>query len=174
MKKKTAQATEFIQGLHDFILRHPQFRGIPVRKTESQIQTRIRPIIIEYLQNYYREKGFKDSVAKANRSFYWEGHEGRYGKERSSLFGARSYPDFIITDPYLIAIEYKKSASGSTIKQIIGQLIMHTLCDAFDYVYFLFHDESQNKRIAASSGFEAESLIIERMWRDFNVFIGIV
>ncbi len=143
-------------------------------KTESQIQTEIRPIIIQYLQKYYEEKDYKDAVAKANRSFYWEGKGGRYGKERSSLFGTRNYPDFIITDPYLMAIEYKKSASGSLVKHVIGQSIMQTISEEFDYVYFLFHDESPNKRILSSSKFRSETMILGKMWNDFNVYIGII
>ncbi len=65
-------------------------------------------------------------IGKAHRSFYWEGQEGKYGKERATTFGARNYPDFIITDPYLVAIEYKQSPNGSTVKQGMGQSMMHT------------------------------------------------
>ena len=113
-------------------------------------------------------------MAKANKSFYWEGEEGRYGKERQTTFASRNYPDFIITEPYLIAIEYKQSNSGSTIKQGIGQSIMHTLCDEFDYVYFLFHDENKDKKIENSKTSQREAFIIDKMWDDFNLMIKFV
>jgi len=58
-----------------------------------------------------------------------------------------------MTDPYLIAVEYKQSPSGSTVKQGIGQSIMHTLCEEFHYVYLLFHDESKDQRVANSAPF---------------------
>ena len=146
MKKKTNKVNSFIEGLHHYIVAHPQFRKKTSGKSETQIQAEIRPLIIRYLEKHFEKTGYKDFIAKANKSFYWEGEEGQYGKARPSTFGTRNYPDFIITEPYLIAIEYKKSPSGSTVKHGIGQSIMHTLCEEFDYVYFLFHDESDDRR----------------------------
>ena len=73
-----------------------------------------------------------------------------------------------------MAIEYKQSKSGSLVKQGVGQSIMHTLCEEFHYVYYLFHDESKGKIIEESAKNERESRIIERMWRDFNLFIRFV
>ena len=120
------------------------------------------------------EVNLKNMTAKANKSFYWEGQEGKYGKERPTIFGSRNYPDFIITDPYLIAIEYKQSPNGSTVKQGLGQSFMHTMTEEFYYVYFLFHDESKDKRIDASIKKEKEKCILEKMWSDFNVFVKFV
>ena len=113
-------------------------------------------------------------MAKANQSFYWEGQEGKYGKARPKTFGTRNYPDFIITKPYLLAIEYKQSPNGSTVKHGIGQSIMHTLCEEFHYVYYLFHDENKDKRIEKSKRNEVEAFIIESMWKNFNVIIRFV
>lgn len=174
MKKKSDKVATFLEGLHQFIVAHPQFRHRTISKSENEIQAEIRPLIIQYLERYFGEVGFKDTVAKANKSFYWEGQEGEYGRARETTFGARNYPDFIITDPYLVAIEYKQSQNGSTVKQGIGQSIMHTLSEDFHYVYYLFHDESKDKRIEGSIGNEIEALVLERMWHDFNVFIRFV
>ena len=174
MKKKSVKITKFVEDLHRFIISNPQFRRNTKGKSETQIQAEIRPLIIQYLEIYFREKGYKDSVAKANKSFYWEGQEGQYGKERTTTFGTRNYPDFIITTPYLIAIEYKQSDSGSTVKHGIGQSIMHTLCEEFHYVYYLFHDQSKDKRIEQSIKNSREIFIIDKMWNLFNVFIKFV
>lgn len=174
MKKKTTKLNQFIEGLHCFLVKHPQFRKKTNDKTEVQIQTEIRPLIIQYLEKWFRENGTKDYVAKANKSFYWEGQEGKYGKARLTTFGSRNYPDFIITDPYLIAIEYKQSENGSTVKQGIGQSIMHTLSEDFDYVYYLFHDESKEKKIEKSSINLTEKSVVSKMWSEFNVFIRFV
>ena len=174
MKKKTDKITKFIEGLHEYIVSNPQFRRHTKEKSELQIQAEIRPLIIEYLQEYFKNEGYKDIIAKANKSFYWEGQEGQYGKSRATTFGSRNYPDFIIDEPYLIAIEYKQSSSGSTVKQGIGQSIMHTLSEDFHYVYYLFHDESEDKRIETSIKNDVESFVIDRMWKDFNVFIEFV
>lgn len=174
MKKKTAKVNKFMNDLHYFIINHPQFRKNTAGKSETQIQAEIRPIIIQYLQIYFKEAGYADVVAKAHKSFYWEGQEGIYGKKRAPTFGARNYPDFIITAPYLVAIEYKQSPNGSTVKQGIGQSLMHTMTEDFHYVYYLFHDESKGKKIEASIENEKEKKILEKMWSSFNVFIRFV
>ncbi len=174
MKKKSASVISFIENLHKFIIENPQFRKDTQNKSEVQIQTELRPILLQYLEKYFTEAGYKDTIAKANKSFYWEGQEGQYGKERETTFGSRNYPDFIITDPYLIAVEYKQSAGGYAIKHGIGQSIMHTLCEEFHYVYFLFHDESKDKRVAKSICKNREKFIIDKMWNDFNTYINFI
>ncbi|MFC2104783.1 hypothetical protein ACFLS4_05480 [Bacteroidota bacterium] len=174
MKRKTQQVIDFMEGLHKSIIENPQFRKKTFDKTETQIQAEIRPLILRYLEKYYEKNGITDAEAKANKAFYWEGQEGQYGKQRKTSFGSRNYPDFIITAPYLIAIEYKQSPNGSTVKQGIGQSIMHTLCEDFHYVYYLFHDESEDKRIENSIKEKTESSIINKMWEDFNVFIRFI
>lgn len=107
-RKKTAKVNKFINGLHKYIVNHPQFRKKTAGKSEVQIQAEIRPLIISYLEKWFDSAGYKDSVGKAHKSFYWEGQEGKYGVQRLPTFGARNYPDFIITAPYLVAVEYAR------------------------------------------------------------------
>lgn len=174
MKKKTAKVIRFLDGLHAFIVNSPQFRKHTSERSETQIQAEIRPLIIRYLEEYFKAIGYHDAVAKANQSFYWEGQEGQFGKARATFFGSRNYPDFIITQPYLVAIEYKQSPHGSTVKQGIGQSMMHTLSGDFDFVYYLFHDESKDRRIRRSKDDPVELMILERMWTESNVMIRFV
>ena len=174
MKKKTRALSSFLINLHNHIVTNPQFRHVTRGKSEVQIQTEIRPLIIDYLIKYFTNKGYKDPIKKANKSFYWEGQEGSYGRERKETFGSRNYPDFIITAPYLISIEYKQINSGSLIKQGIGQSIMHTLSGDFDYAYYLFNDQTRNKEIRDSLNGPNETKVQRRIWKDFNVFLKIV
>ena len=109
-------------------------------------------------------------LAKANKSFYWEGQEGSFGKSRQTVFAGRNYPDFIITSPYLIAIEYKKGSTSALVKQVIGQSVMHTLSGQFDYVYTLFQDENPDKKIKNSISDDIETNILSVFKRDFNIF----
>ena len=51
---------------------------------------------------------------------------------------------------------------------------MHTMTEDFHYVYYLFHDESKDKKIEKSINNEREISIINKMWADFNVFIRFV
>ena len=174
MKKKTKQVTEFLNDLHEYITKDLQFRKDTRGKSETAIQAEIRPIIVNFLTKYFAKLGFKDAERKANVSFYWEGQEGVYGKERQFTFGSRTYPDFIVTDPYLIAIEYKQSDNGAVVKHGIGQSMMHTLSGDFDYVYYLFYDQNKDKKITNSIQFEKESKIIDLIWDEFNVFMKFV
>lgn len=174
MKKKTKQLIQFIDTLHDHIVCHPQFRKNAINHTETQIQAEIRPIIVNHLECHFQCAGYSDYIAKAHNSFYWEGQEGVYGRERNLTFGARNYPDFIVTKPYLLAIEYKKGTNGGLVKQGIGQSIMHTLSGDFDYVYYLFHDQNKDKRIMNSMKQDKEKAILSKMQREFNVFVKIV
>ena len=51
----------------------------------------------------------------------------------------------------------------------IGQCIMHTLCDEFEFVYCLFQDENKKKKILESTNNENEGMILEKLWDDYNV-----
>ena len=163
-----------MEGLHRYIVSDPQFRRHTRSKSEKQIQTELRPLIIRYLEKYYEASGFIDFTEKANRAFYWEGQEGSLGRGRPPVFGSRNYPDFIIAEPYLVAIEYAQSPYGSTVKRGIGQSIIHTLCGEYDFVYYLFHDESEDKRVEASIAGPVEKDIIRRAWEDCNVMLKFV
>jgi len=174
MKKKSKNVIEFMEGLHNHIVKNPMFRSKTYAKNESQIHTEIRPIIWSYLVKYFTNKGFKNPEKKAGKSFYWEGEEGKHPFAKSSVFGARNYADFIITSPYLVAIEYKKAPYGSIVKTGIGQSIIHTMCEEYDFVYFLFQDESKNKKINESINNKHEKFIIDKMWERNNVMIKFV
>ena len=92
-----------------------------------------------------------------------------FDKIKKKTFASRNYPDFISFKPHKIAIEYKKSSNGSVVKQTIGQCIMHTLCDEFEFVYCLFQDENKKKKILESTNNENEGMILEKLWDDYNV-----
>lgn len=81
MKVKSKEFIEFVNNLHDYIVKNPQFRKDTSNKSESVIHGEIRPLIVQYLEKYFENKGFKDFTAKANKSFYWEGQEDSYERE---------------------------------------------------------------------------------------------
>ena len=171
MKKKTTQAVTFINELHESIISDRTFRAHTGSLSEVAIQRELRPLILRYLEDYFRAQGLSDPSAKAYKEFYWEGQEGQFGESRPKTFGARNYPDFIVKKPYRLAIEYKQSANGSIVKQGIGQSMLHTLSGDFDFVYYLFHDQSPDKSIETSGNDPKEKMILKKMKNDFNVFI---
>jgi hypothetical protein len=178
MKKKSAKLEEFINGLHKHIVGNRQFRKNTNGKSEIQIQTEIRPLIVDYLKEWFKGEGVVDFERKAHDSFYWEGQEGRNKDHRNGAFGAFNYPDFIIKKPYNIAIEYKQSPNGSIVKHGIGQSILHTMTGEHDFVYFLFRDQSEDLRIRESikndDDGNKEKEIIETLWQGFNVRLVVI
>mgnify|MGYP006133680779 FL=1 len=80
MKVKSKQFIEFISELHNYVVSNPQFRKDTSNKSESVIQGELRPLIVQFLEKYFENLNYKDFTAKANKSFYWEGQEGSYGK----------------------------------------------------------------------------------------------
>ena len=117
-----------------------------------------------YLVKYFKSQNISNPENVANKYFYWESQEGSYKKKRLESFSSRNYPDFIITTPYNIAIEYKQGGTGSIVKQGIGQSVMHTLGGEFDFVYCLIHDESKEKYILNSSNNDKEKMMINKIW----------
>ena len=174
MKPKTQKLISFIDELHDHIVTSPLLRKKVQNKNESQIQAELRPIIFEYMKNHFQNQNWKNPVNGATKYLYWEGEERKYTNMKTESFASRNYPDYIITNPYKIAIEYKKSKSGSIVKQGIGQSIMHTMGGEFDFVYCLIHDESKNKKMLNSTKNEKEKTIIQKIREDYNVFMKFI
>ena len=54
-------------------------------------------------------------------------------------------------------------------KHGIGQSIIHTMCGGFDFVYFLFQDENNDKRIKKASEEDLKKEITDKIWQKFNV-----
>lgn len=159
--------------LHNYIINDRSLRKNTKGKSEVQIQTELRPVIIDFLKKWFKEEGVVDYEGKAHDAFYWEGQEGRNKSKRNGTFGAFNYPDFVIKKPYNIAVEYKQSQNGSTVKQGIGQSVMHTMSEDYDYVYYLFRDQSGGK-IEESRNRRPEQKILGTLWKDFNVKLEII
>ncbi len=174
IKRKSRQAVDFIDSLHSYIVRNPQFRRNTAERSESSIQAEIRPLIIQFLEEHFKQSGYVDYTRKANASFYWEGQEGSFETAPTPIFGSRNYPDFIITNPYKVAVEYKQSASGALVKQAIGQAMMNTMSGDFHYAYILFHDQNKDKKIEKSSVNKKEVAIMKTVWEQFNVRLKFV
>ena len=176
MKRKTEQARQFIENLHHHIATNTKLRRDVRNHSERDIQQCIYHLTIKYLEKHFKAAGIEEVKAekKAEEVLYWEGQEGSLRKERPIVFGARNYPDLLIKEPYLVAIEYAQSDTGSVIKRGMGQSIMHTLCGEYDFVYYLFHDKSDDKRIRGSISGLTEREIMSKAWEDFNVYMGFV
>ena len=174
MKKKTPKLLHFIEGLHEFIEMRSHLLDKAVISSKLGFQDIIGGLIGEYLEQYFLKYGYKNVITKANEALYWEGKESEDDDLQSPVFGEISYPDFIIDDPYSIAVVYKEGDSVSELKQGIAESLIYTLSGEFDYAYFLFHDQTQDKKIERSVDYKLESFIVAEMWDHHNVCIKII
>ena len=174
LKRKSKKIENFVDGLHKHIITDKSFRRTTLGKSEAQIQGEIRPLILDYLKRWFKKQGVVDYENMAHKSFYWEGQESRHRGANVSVFGAYNYPDFIIEKPYRIAVEYKQSPNGSTVKQGVGQSIMLTQSGEYDFVYYLFNDQSPKKKIVGSLDSPAEKKITSNLWKNNNVRFAVV
>ena len=69
MKVKSKEFIEFVNNLHDYIVKNPQFRKDTSNKSESVIQGEIRPLIVQYLEKYFEKKDLKISLQKQTNHF---------------------------------------------------------------------------------------------------------
>ncbi|TXI38857.1 MAG: hypothetical protein E6Q56_08085 [Mycobacterium sp.] len=174
MRKKSKSAEDFINGLAEHIEQDVLRQKKTIGKRENEIQAGLRHIICGYVEGYYQGVDYKKYKKKAAAVVYWEGQDGSNVEKKTSVFAARSYPDFIIREPYRIAIEYKQSATGALVKQGIGQGLMYVLSGDYDFAYLLFDDQSKDKVIRESMANPREQAIVQRLWRDFNTKIQIL
>ena len=52
--------------------------------------------------------------------------------------------------------------------------MMHTMCEDFDFVYYLFHDQSKDKRVEGAAKLDSEQGVLKKIWSDYNVIIKFV
>ena len=168
--KKTAQLNNFINGLEQHIKNHLRLPKATVGKRENSIHGQLFSIFVEYLEKYYQAEGLLNYREKAARSFYWEGQDNKNNRHSpQEFFASRNYPDFVIREPYSIAIEYKQSDSGSLIKQAIGQSMVHILNEEYGFVYILFNDQTKEKTIRNSLKNVKEKSVCDVLWKNFNI-----
>jgi len=174
VRRKSKAAEEFIDGLiahiEGHVLRQKQNAG----KREAEIQRGLYPLIAGYLSEHFQNESPKDYERRAADAVYWEGQDDPNTETKTPVFAARSYPDFIIREPYRIAIEYKQSNTGALVKQCIGQGLMYMLSGDYDFAYLLFDDQTDDKSIRKSMKSPLELEIKHRLWKDFNIKMWIL
>jgi hypothetical protein len=173
--KKTKQLVEFVDGLVKHVSEHSRLPKNTIGKRESSIQGQLFSIFVEYLEEYYKGKGLVSYREKASGAFYWEGQDNKNNRKvPQEIFTSRNYPDFVIRQPYSIAIEYKQSSSGSLIKQAIGQSFVHILNEEYGFVYILFNDQTKDESIKESLNNPKEKSVCEALWNNFNIKLHVV
>lgn len=71
-----------------------------------------------------------------------------------------------------IALEVKVGDSGQQIREGIGQAIVYST--KYDFVVYLFVDNSPNKKVLSSVYGLQEQRLAEQLWSEFNVRFHVV
>ena len=166
-RRKTGPFIKFVSGLkraikNDILLKRFDVRNADEKEGQGQVSNVIQNYLVKYFKNYANPE------LKAANEFYWEGQRRR-GGPAPQIFDSRNYPDFVIHSPYLLAIEYKLSESGSLVKEGVGQCMMHTLGGEYDFSLLVFHDKNRNKSICQASSKKQEKSVLKK-FEEFNVF----
>ena len=173
--RKSKQLNEFVDGFRDHVSHNRHLPTNTAGKRESSIQGQLFAIFVQYLEDYYEARGHGRYREKAASSFYWEGQAVKKNRRPAKeFFASRNYPDFVIQQPYSIAIEYKQSEYGSLIKQAIGQSMVHILNQEYDFVYILFNDQTKGKMIKKSLKKSKEQAVCKSLWENFNIKLHII
>jgi len=143
------------------------------RASEAKIKQFMYHPLLRTLAKCIEDLGYrKDCIQKAKNILLWESNK-KTTVNNFQLFGVQHRPDFVIKmDDYSIAVEVKRGANGSSIRDGIGQAVCYGKC--YDYVVYLFIDTSSDKRIRNSIKQEVEASIIEELWHNHNVLFDVV
>ena len=148
------------------------------RKTEAYLKQYMHQPLLAALVKHHRELSPTISATalqrKAKRSLFWEGDVSTTINNIQFL-GVQHRPDFKVlldSNQTRIAIEIKLGSSGSALREGIGQAIVYSASDQFDFTVFLFVDTSRDKKIVAAQDQHRD--FIDSLWENYNVRFEVV
>jgi hypothetical protein len=111
---------------------------------------------------------------KAKLSLFWEG-DVRTTVNNIRFLGVQHRPDFVVkVDDIRVAVEVKRGENGSAVREGLGQSLVYSSCEDFDFVVYLFVDTSRDKKIRDSLNRSLDSTFIQSLWDERNIRFAIV
>jgi hypothetical protein len=77
-------------------------------------------------------------------------------------------------DDIRVAVEVKRGENGSAVREGLGQSLVYSSCEDFDFVVYLFVDTSRDKKIRDSLNRSLDSTFIQSLWDERNIRFAIV
>lgn len=113
-------------------------------------------------------------LAKAREALLWEG-DVTTTVNHVRFLGVQHRPDFVVKIAGIsIAVEVKRGDRGSAIREGIGQSMVYSGSDDFDFVVYLFIDTSKDKKIRDSLKRETDAAFIGSLWEHYNIRFAVV
>jgi hypothetical protein len=143
-------------------------------KTESELQNRmaipLNRTVASLLEEY---KGWNPDRAIAEARVRFKSEEDPNTTVKNFMFmGVQHRPDFVIDfDDIHIAVEIKKGSSGQSVRECIGQSVVYNT--NYDFTVVLYVDTSQDDRIKNAFTGEREQKVVESLWDNHNIMLGV-
>lgn len=174
--RKSGPRTMIVKGIMDF-LKSDQIKTLDYRNTkETRIKTFLQPHFVMTLQNIHRtlSPGQRDATLarKGKNSLLWES-DVNTTINNVQFLGVQHRPDFVVQiESIRIAVEVKRGDSGSSVREGLGQSLVYA--SEFDFVCFLFIDQSKDKKVLRSLAQPAEISFIQSLWATYNIQFEVV
>ena len=179
LAKKSTKRTQIIEDIVGALKGDDIFHTLDYRrKSEAYIKQYMHQPLKRRLVGVHRR--LSPSVSektlrkKADRSIVWEGDK-RTSIHHIHFLGTKHRPDFVVNIWSMkIAVEVKRGASGSAIREGIGQSLLYAASGDFDFVICLFVDTSKDKKIVQSLRRPADRRFVASLWHHHNVRFAVV
>ncbi len=172
---KSLKRVNILTSLMDALKSLDVFGSIDYRRSsEEQIKKCLYMTLVPDIGTIYENMGCNRelSVKKAKKCLVMEGHT-KHTLHNLTLFGVWHRPDFEINiEGMRIAVELKKGSKGSSIREGIGQCV--TYSQFYDFVLYLFVDDTKDKKILNSLNGEREIDVIHDLWDNYNTIFDMV
>lgn len=176
LASKSKNRLAILEMIQDGISTKEIFETIDYKnQPEDKIKQFMYPSLLNKLTDYVMEKkGFSRSLAreKAKTMIKWEGNINTTVRN-IQFMGTANRPDMTVDiGGANIAIEVKKGARGSALREGFGQAMVYST--VFDFVLYLFIDTSEDSRIINGATALTEENFLENIWDNFNIKFVVV
>lgn len=140
-----------------------QYMHQPLQQRMAKIVERVQP-------------GLKPTTKalKAREALLWEG-DVNTTVNNVRFLGVQHRPDFVVKLAGIsIAVEVKRGDRGASVREGIGQSLVYSASEDFDFVAFLFIDISKDHKIHDSVSRDTEQAFIDALWAHHNVRFSVV
>jgi hypothetical protein len=175
--RKTARRIRIIDGVMDALMSQSVFGIIGNGRNEAAVAHKMHSEIVKSLTSLHRELDTNAPEAlvekRARECLLWEG-DINTTINHIQFLGAQHRPDFIVQiDEIRIAIELKRGSDGSCVRNALGQCIVYA--SQFDFSCCVIVDTTRDKKLSRAYGEgTTEALMLDRLWDQFNIRIGVV
>jgi len=177
--RKTAQREKLIDDIIESMASHELFSDNVARKDDEAAIQKTLFLRLEKggsLKQILTENNRASNKDKAQqialKNFAYEQDKNTTVKQFNS-FGTSHRPDAVLElSDMRIAIEIKKGTNGSAIRSGLGQCVLYS--EEYDFVIYMFIDQTPGLNIKNSVTGEKEQRIIDNLWKQDNVKFVVV